>query len=72
MGKFYEIYSGKLTFGLALTMNKRLMPLTYAEAGFQHNTIFESRILPVLVCVACACMCCTCLYSLCLKLASLR
>lgn len=58
MGKFYEIYAGKHTFGLALTMNKRLMPLTYAEAGFQHDAIFENRILPVLVCVACVAHAC--------------
>ena len=48
MGKFYKIYSEKLTFGLALTMNKRPMPLMYAEAGFRHNAMFGSRILHVL------------------------
>lgn len=48
MGKFYKIYSEKLTFGLALTTNKSPMPLTYAEAGFQHNAMFGSRILHVL------------------------
>lgn len=47
MGRFYKIYSEKLTFGLALTMNKRPMPLTYAEADFWHKAIFGSRILHV-------------------------
>jgi len=48
MGKFYKIYSEKLTFGLALTMKRRPMPLTYAEAAFQHNAVFGSKILHVL------------------------
>lgn len=43
MGKFYKIYSEKLTFGLALTMNKRLVPLMYTP----HNAMFGSRILHV-------------------------
>lgn len=47
-GKFYKIYSKKLTLGLALTMDKRPMPLMSAEAGFQHNTVFGSRALHML------------------------
>jgi len=31
----------KLTFSLVLTMNKRLIPLMNAEAGFQHNTVWK-------------------------------
>lgn len=57
MGKFYKIYSEKLTFGLALTMNKRLMPLMYAEAGFGMKLFLEAEY---------------CMWSLCLKLASPR